>query len=116
MRCQWGYVAPQGLLQEGGESCPQWRDRTCSADHCCASVDDDLVAGVRVGVARDVRYAASGLMPGVRRDGIDGLLERRHGEHAADPAAGRAITGVIPDRLTGDDPASGPQRRATATD
>src|ERR1019366_3714176 len=82
---------------------PEARDRAGAADRLLVAVDEDLVAGLGVGVARDVGYAASGSV------GVDvvghlgrGLITGQ-GELAAYAATGStAAAAVVPDGLARD--------------
>ena len=116
LRLQWRHFVPEGLLDQGGEPGPERRDGTGAADYCRGAVDHDLIAGIRVGVAGNVRHPPSGPVPRIGRDRIDGLLEGRDREQVADPSAGCPVARIIPDRFPGDGTPGGPQRSPAAPD
>ena len=100
-----GLQQPQGSAERLGEPAdqgrPERRDRAGPADDLGGAVDQDLVAGAWVGVAGDVGHPPAAVTAGAGRDpGV--LLPHRHREGVADPAAGGAVTAVVPDRLAGD--------------
>ncbi len=93
---------PQGcagrLNEARHQRCPERSDRAGAPDHQLLAVDQDLIAGLRVGDGRDIRYSAPGRL---RRGGdSDVRLPCRAREHVAHATTGGAPPGaVVPDRL-----------------
>src|SRR6202042_596034 len=50
---------PERLVEQSDEAGPQWSYGACAADHLVGAVDADRVPGLGVGVAGDIRDAAT---------------------------------------------------------
>ena len=81
------------LVEQGDESGPEWGYGAGAADDFLLAVDEDVVAGVGVGVAGDVGYSAAGLALDSAYRGLVGW-DREGGAVAA--AGGSALVAVIP--------------------
>src|SRR5580692_7879444 len=85
------------LIDERHQRCPQRRNRTGAAEHGTLSVDENVIPGVWVGIAGDIRHAspatgnAECALPGWKRE---------HGAKSA--ATGSSVGLVVPDCFVDD--------------
>ena len=91
-----------GRIDTRDKAGPERRHRAGSADDGICPIDPDIVSGLWVGIAADVRHAAHGQRLGATRCGCDAqpILPGRQRESGTDAAAARAtLRPVVPDRL-----------------
>src|SRR5260370_9570405 len=101
-RGQRTYPLAENLVEASGEASPKRSHGASAADHRSLTIDVDVVAGDRVGIARNVGEAASDEFAGIhgwRTVGM-GLISWVCGK-VAYPSAGRAflIRHFVPDHL-----------------
>ena len=110
-------IFSQRLIDPREQAGPEWRYGAGSADDGGASVHDDVVAGLGVRVAGDVRHAAADKTAGrFRHAGL--LLIRWKGKKSANSAAGCALAAgkLVPGNFRCDCRSRQTQARAAATD
>src|SRR5579884_2288099 len=89
LRLQQAERLAAALREPADQSGPQWCYRARAADDAGLPIDVDLITGLRVGVAGDVRHTPA------RRRNARIRLPARHGERRRDAAAGRSAAGAV---------------------
>src|SRR5580704_14518372 len=85
------------LIDEHHQRCPQRRNRTGAAEHSTLSIDQNVIPGIWVGIAGDIRHASPS--PGYAECALPGWNR----EHGAKSAATGSSTGlVVPDCFVDD--------------
>jgi hypothetical protein len=85
------------LIDERHQRCPQRRNRAGAAEHSTLAIDENVIPGVWVGIAGDIRHTSPA--PGNAECALPGWKR----EHATKSAATGSSTGlVVPDRFFDD--------------